>query len=119
MRERKSSFATLAEFAASLRDGDAVRLEEQRFLLAGAVRLLDKQAARLDQPLLTLREYEGLGAKRAPNFPVDRREIYRVAEYYQQQLEATGRYDEIDLTRRALGVSGAARRPVPLRPGGV
>ena len=102
VRERKSSFATLAEFAAGLRDGDAARQEQQRFLLAAALRLLEKQAARLDQPLLTLREYEGLGAKRAPNFPVDRREIHRIAEYYQQQLEAAGRYDEIDLTRKAL-----------------
>ena len=102
VRERKSSFATLAEFAAALRDGDAARREEQRFLLAAALRLLEKQAARLDQPLLTLREYAGLGAKRAPNFPVDRREIYRIAEYYQQQLEAAARYDEIDLTRKAL-----------------
>ena len=102
VRERKSSFATLAEFAAGLRDGDAARQEEQQFLLTSALRLLDKQAARLDQPLLTLREYEGLGAKRAPNFPVDRREIHRIAEYYQQQLEAAARYDEIDLTRKAL-----------------
>ena len=102
VRERKSSFATLREFAASVRDGDAARQEEQQFLLTGALRLLDKQAARLDQPLLTLREYEGLGTRRAPNFPVDRSEIYRIAEYYQQQLEAAGRYDEIDLTRRAL-----------------
>ena len=102
VRERKSSFATLAEFAASLRAGAAARQEEQQFLLTGALRLLDKQAARLDQPLLTLREYEGLGAKRAPNFPVDRREVYRIAEYYQQQLEAAARYDEIDLTRKAL-----------------
>ena len=102
VRERKSPFASLTEFAASVRDGDAARQEEQRFLLAAALRLLEKQAARLDQPLLTLREYEGLGAKRAPNFPVDRREIYRIAEYYQQQLEAAARYDEIDLTRKAL-----------------
>ena len=102
VRERKSSFASLAQFAASLRDGDAARQEEQRFLLGSALRLLEKQAARLDQPLLTLREYEGLGARRAPNFPVDRREIYRIAEYYQQQLEAAARYDEIDLTRKAL-----------------
>ena len=102
VRERKSSFASLTEFAAALRDGDAARREEQWFLLAAALRLLEKQAARLDQPLLTLREYEGLGAKRAPNFPVDRHEIYRIAEYYQQQLEAAGRHDEIDLTRKAL-----------------
>ena len=102
VRERKSSFATLLEFAAGLREGDAARREEQWFLLAAALRLLDKQAARLDQPLLTLREYELLGTRRAPNFPADRREIHRIAEYYQKQLEAAGRYDEIDLTRTAL-----------------
>ena len=102
VRERKTSFASLTEFVAALRDGDAARREEQWFLLAAALRLLEKQAARLDQPLLSLREYEGLGARRAPNFPVDRREIYRIAEYYQQQLEAASRYDEIDLTRKAL-----------------
>ena len=102
VRARKSSFADLTEFAASLRNGAADRQEEQGFLLASALRLLERQATRLDQPLLTLREYESLGKKRAPNFPVDRREIYRIAEYYQQQLEADARYDEIDLTRKAL-----------------
>ena len=102
VRERRTSFATLAKFAAGLRDGDAARGEEQRFLLDAALRLLDKQSARLAQPLLTLREYQGLGAKRAPNFPVDRSDVYRIAEYYQQQLAAAARYDEIDLTRAAL-----------------
>ena len=101
-RERKSSFASLQEFAASLRDGEAARRDEHQFLLAAALRLLEKQAGRLDQPLLTLREYEGLGRKRAPNFPFDRSGIYRLAEYYQTRLNAAGRYDEIDLTRAAL-----------------
>ena len=102
-RERKSSFASLQEFAASLRDGEAARGDEHRFLLGAALRLLEKQAAgRLDQPLLTLREYEGLGRKRAPNFPFDRGDIHRLAEYYQTRLSAAGRYDEIDLTRAAL-----------------
>ena len=102
VRARKTSFASLQEFAVSLREGDPARRAEQIFLLEAAVRLLEKQAGRLDQPLLTLREYEGLGYKRAPNFPFDRQEIYRLAEYYQERLEATARYDEIDLTRVAL-----------------
>ena len=101
-RARKTTFGSLEEFAASLRDGDAARLGEQQFLLQAALRLLDKQSARLDQPLLSLREYEGLGHKRAPNFPVDRCGIHRIAEYYQERLEAAARYDEIDQTRAAL-----------------
>ena len=102
VRARKTSFATLREFAASLRGGDTARRQEQQFLLGTALRLLEKQSARLDQPLLTLREYEGLGAKRAPNFPFERREIHAIAEYYQEQLQAASRADEIDLTRAAL-----------------
>ena len=102
VRGRKSSFGSLQEFAASLQDGAAARRDEQLFLLEAALRLLEKQSARLDQPLLTLREYEGLGHRRAPNFPFDRRDIHRIAEYYQERLEATARYDEIDQTRAAL-----------------
>ena len=102
VRERKTSFTSLQQFAASVRDASAARHSEQMFVLDAALRLLDKQADRLDQPLLTLREYESLGRKRAPNFPFDRRDIYRIAEYYQDRLQQTSRVDEIDLTRAAL-----------------
>ena len=102
VRARKTSFDTLREFASCLRRGDTNRSREQQFLLGTALNLLERQSARLDQPLLTLREYEGLGARRAPNFPFERREIHALAEYYQQQLEASARCDEIDLTRSAL-----------------
>ena len=102
VRARKTAFGSLEEFAVSLRDGLALRRDEQLFLLDAAGRFLDKQSARLDQPLLTLREYEGLGHKRAPNFPFDRRDIHRLAEYYQERLAADARYDEIDQTRAAL-----------------
>ena len=101
-RGRKTGFGSLQEFAASLRDGATTRREEQLFLLQAALRLLERQSTRFDQPLLTLREYEGLGHKRAPNFPLDRRDIHRIAEYYQERLEAAGRFDEIDQTRAAL-----------------
>ncbi len=102
VRERKTSFASLQEFAAGVRDGAAARHAEQMFVLDAALRLLDRQAERLDQPLLTLREYESLGRKRAPNFPFDRRDIYRIAEHYQDRLQQTSRVDDIDLTRAAL-----------------
>ena len=102
LRERRTSFASLQEFAAGVRDAGAPPSDEQRSLLNAALRLLEKQAARLDQPLLTLREYQSLGRKRAPNFPFDRNDIYRIAEYYQDRLTQTDRCDEIDLTRAAL-----------------
>ena len=107
VRARRTSFATLQEFTAGIRaagtaDAGAPRAAEQMRLLEAALRLLDKQEARLDQPLLTLREYQSLGRKRAPNFPFDRRDIYRIAEYYQDRLAQTSRVDEIDLTRAAL-----------------
>ncbi|MDE0229724.1 MAG: UvrD-helicase domain-containing protein, partial [Spirochaetaceae bacterium] len=102
VRARKTAFGSLEEFAACLRDTAALRRDELLFLLEAAARLLEKQSARLEQPLLTLREYEGLGRKRAPNFPFDRRDIHRLAEYYQARLQADARYDEIDQTRAAL-----------------
>jgi tetratricopeptide (TPR) repeat protein len=48
-----------------------------------------------------------LGRKRAPNFLYDRREIYSIAEYYQNRLEAQGLWDEVDLTRSAIQNLGA------------
>ena len=104
VRERRTSFASMQEFTAGIRaaDAGAPRSAEQMRLLEAALRLLDKQEARLDQPLLTLREYQSLGRKRAPNFPFDRSDIYRIAEYYQDRLAHTSRVDEIDLTRAAL-----------------
>ena len=102
IRERRTSFTTLQEFAAGVRDPASTTRAEQRMLLESALRLLDKQAARLDQPLMTLREYEGVGRKRAPNFPFDRQEIHRIATYYQDRLEHASRHDEMDLTRAAL-----------------
>ena len=102
VRERKTSFSSFHDFAAGVRDPGAGRHAEQMFVLDAALRLLDRQAGRLDQPLLTLREYESLGRKRAPNFRFDRRDIYGIAEYYQDRLEQASKLDEIDLTRAAL-----------------
>jgi len=52
--------------------------------------------------LLSLQEYCELGKKRAPNFLYNREEIHSIAEYYQTQLDAEKRFDEIDLCRRCL-----------------
>ena len=66
------------------------------------VRLVQKASGDWSSPLLSLEEYLALGKKRAPLFPYDRREIHAIAEFYQERLARSGRWDEIDLSRAAL-----------------
>jgi len=72
--------------------------------LVELVRLLKSREHHFSSPLLSLAEYSDLGRKRAPNFLYDRAEIHRMASYYQEKIEAEGRYDAIDLCRRAIEV---------------
>ena len=72
------------------------------FILGEILRILEAKESHLSSALLTLEEYSELGRKRAPNFLYDREEIYSIAQYYQAQLEAEKRFDEIDLCRRAI-----------------
>ena len=72
------------------------------YILGEILRILQTKEHHLSSPLLSLQEYNELGKKRAPNFLYDREEIYSIAEYYQTQLEAEKRFDEIDLCRRAI-----------------
>ncbi|NBK22073.1 MAG: hypothetical protein EOM68_08610 [Spirochaetia bacterium] len=72
------------------------------YILGEILRILEAKESHLSSPLLSLAEYGELGKKRAPNFLYDREEIYSIAEYYQAQLEAEKRFDEIDLCRRAI-----------------
>jgi len=51
---------------------------------------------------LSFLEYELLGKKKAPNFRFNRKEIYRIFEWYQDRLESDGLWDELDLTREVL-----------------
>lgn len=72
------------------------------YILSEILRILQAKESHLSSPLLSLQEYSELGKKRAPNFLYDREEIYSIAQYYQAQLEAEKRFDEIDLCRRAI-----------------
>ena len=72
------------------------------------VALVEKRGRTFERPLLALADYEALGRRRAPNFSLDRRDIYAVAEYYQGRLEAEALWDEIDLTRRAMAALARA-----------
>ena len=68
------------------------------------LRLVSASSADFTAPLLSAEEYLALGRKRAPSFIYDRREIYRIAEYYQDRLGRSGRWDEIDLSKAALQI---------------
>ncbi len=63
---------------------------------------IEKHEADFSAPLMTFREYESMGQKRAPAFVHNRNEIYSIAEWYQSRLQAEGLWDQIDLTRAAI-----------------
>jgi tetratricopeptide (TPR) repeat protein len=69
--------------------------EELRSILKGA-------CLALDRPMLHEAAYYELGRKRAPLFVNERPEIWRIAQRYQEWLGEEGRYDRIDLCRRAF-----------------
>ena len=58
--------------------------------------------ADLSRPLLSLEEYLALGRKRAPTFRWDRPALHAIARWYQDRLDASGSWDELDLCRAAL-----------------
>jgi tetratricopeptide (TPR) repeat protein len=64
-----------------------------------AVREADADVSR---PLLSLEEYLALGRKRAPTFRWDRPALHAIARWYQDRLESSGAWDELDLCRAAL-----------------
>ncbi len=77
--------------------------------LNAVAELVSKHPSDFSRPLLPLDDYFALGKKRAPNFHHDRAALHAVAEFYQERLERTDRWDEIDLARAAL--RGAALTP--------
>ncbi|HEX6861799.1 MAG TPA: hypothetical protein VF414_03230, partial [Thermoanaerobaculia bacterium] len=76
--------------------------EELRSILKGA-------CLALDRPMLHEAAYYELGKKRAPLFVDERPEIWRIAQRYQEWLREEGRYDRIDLCRRAFSETRQGR----------
>ncbi len=75
--------------------------------------LVSRHPADFTRPLLALEDYLSLGRKRAPNFRHDRSAVHAVAVFYQERLERSGRWDEIDLARAALRrLEGSAIEPL-------
>ncbi len=101
--EKKSSCLDFTDFVQKLSlPNQQADYATFAFILGEILRILQTKESHLSSALLTLQEYSELGKKRAPNFLYDRAEIYSIAQYYQSQLEAEKRFDEIDLCRRAI-----------------
>ncbi|MBI9095372.1 MAG: UvrD-helicase domain-containing protein [Sphaerochaeta sp.] len=101
--EKKSSCIDFTDFVQKLSlPNQQADYATFAYILGEILRILEAKESHLSSPLLSLQEYGNLGKKRAPNFLYDRQEIYSIAEYYQAQLEAEKRFDEIDLCRRAI-----------------
>ena len=56
----------------------------------------------IDRTYLSLPEYEARGKKKAPNFAFNRKEIYRVFEWYREKLKTENLWDEPDLVPRTV-----------------
>ncbi|MFQ5631144.1 MAG: UvrD-helicase domain-containing protein, partial [bacterium] len=94
----------LATFAKNL--GHFVESDSDRVLSAieRVIDLLHKERELTQKKYLSFPDYEALGKKKAPNFQLDRKSIYRLFEWYQGELENQGLWDELDLTREAINL---------------
>ncbi|MCU0288137.1 MAG: hypothetical protein MUF15_17290, partial [Acidobacteria bacterium] len=74
--------------------------EEIRAIIKGASGLKHKALKELTRDgrnYLSFEEYEMLGKKKAPNFRFNRKDIYRIFEWYQNKLETGNLWDELDM----------------------
>ncbi len=73
-------------------------------LIERIIELLLKQRELTQKRHLSFLEYEMLGRKKAPNFKHDRKNIYKVFEFYQDKLDGDGLWDELDLSREVINI---------------
>ena len=106
---RETSLGDYPGFLRAIADREPRTGPESSAVLREILRLVEKSAADFQSPLLSAEEYLALGRKRAPTFVYDRREIYGIAQFYQDRLEKTGGWDEIDLSKAALRLLDGAR----------
>lgn len=99
---RKYKIDNFDLFVQSLTDEINVNPELFKNILSEILDTVDKRNKDLSFQLLSFDEYKSLGRKRAPNFLYDRKDIYALAEYYQNKLNDENKLDEIDLTKIAL-----------------
>jgi tetratricopeptide (TPR) repeat protein len=111
-RDASAFITTLGDYSGFLRamaGRDMHAGGECNAILREILRLVEKNASDFQSPLLSAEEYFALGRKRAPAFLYDRKEIYEIAEFYQNRLERTGCWDEIDLSKAALRLLDGAQ----------
>ncbi|MBU2447213.1 MAG: UvrD-helicase domain-containing protein [Bacteroidetes bacterium] len=73
-------------------------------LLEKIIELLLKQRDLTQKRYLSFLEYEMLGRKKAPNFKHDRKNIYKIFEFYQDKLDRENLWDEIDLSKDVINI---------------
>lgn len=56
----------------------------------------------IERTYLSFPEYEALGKKKAPNFAFNRKDIYRIFEWYREKLNTENLWDEPDLVPRTV-----------------
>ena len=100
--ERKTRYSRFDDFVQAITHGNDPKEDEHKYILGEVLKIIEKKAKSFTAPLLTYQEYLNLGKKRAPNFLFERKDIYTIAEYYQDKLEEQGKWDEIDLCRHAI-----------------
>ncbi|MDQ1352232.1 MAG: hypothetical protein QG657_2538 [Acidobacteriota bacterium] len=71
--------------------------ENMSAILEKTVDILKKEQNNNGRKYLSFAEYEILGKKKAPNFRFNRGDIYRIFEWYQNELETGGLWDELDM----------------------
>lgn len=98
----RTRFASLRGLLTAIEAPAGADAGEAADALAEIVRAVRHADADVSRPLLSLGEYLALGAKRAPTFRWDRRELHAIASWYQDRLAAAEAWDELDLCRAAL-----------------
>ncbi len=78
--------------------------EKSISIFVDILELFSKQKELTQKKYLSFLEYEMMGKKKAPNFNLDRKEIYRIFEWYQDKLETSALWDELDLTKETITV---------------
>ncbi len=78
--------------------------QSERALMAleKMLEVLLKERELTQKKYLSFMDYEALGRKKAPNFLLDRSIIYGIFEWYQEQLDRQGLWDELDLSREVV-----------------
>ena len=100
--ERKTRYSRFDDFVQAITHGNDPKADGHKYILGEVLKIIEKKAKSFTAPLLTYQEYLNLGKKRAPNFLFERKDIYSIAEYYQDKLREQDKWDEIDLCRHAI-----------------